>query len=50
MPHGGEKGLKHTRDAMRPAIAATRAICDRLEPRMPADLWPIPTYADLILP
>ena len=49
MPHGGEKALKHTRDALRPAIASTRAICDRLESRMPADLWPLPTYADLIL-
>ena len=44
-----EKRLRHVRDELRPALAAVRSCCDRLEQVLPADLWPLPTYADMIL-
>jgi len=44
-----EKRLRHVRDELRPALASVRSCCDRLEQVLPADLWPLPTYADMIL-
>jgi len=48
-PKTSEKQLRHGRDAIVPLLLEIRQICDALERRVPADLWPIPTYADLIL-
>ncbi|MDT0631665.1 glutamine synthetase III [Rubrivirga litoralis] len=31
-----------------PAMATVRAACDALEKEVPADLWPLPTYRDLL--
>lgn len=36
------------RDRVLPAMAALRAPVDRLETLMPADVWPMPTYGDLL--
>ena len=36
------------RDRVLPAMAALRDPVDRLETLMPADLWPMPTYGDLL--
>ena len=36
------------RDRVLPAMAALREPVDRLETLMPADLWPMPTYGDLL--
>ncbi len=40
---------KHMREMVQPAMADTRAIVDRLETVVSADLWPLPTYRDLLL-
>ncbi|WP_412069102.1 glutamine synthetase III [Rubrivirga sp. IMCC43871] len=31
-----------------PAMAAVRAACDALEAHVPADLWPLPTYREML--
>jgi glutamine synthetase len=36
------------RDSVLPAMEALRAVADELEPIMPAKIWPLPTYADLL--
>ncbi len=38
----------HYRDVLVPAMNDTRACCDQLEKIMPADLYPMPTYAELL--
>ncbi len=35
-------------DAVTTALAATRAVIDTLEPIVPADIWPVPVYSDLL--
>ena len=50
VPEGADKALRHARERIVPAIEAVRAEADALERSMPDDLWPLPTYADLILP
>jgi glutamine synthetase len=49
-PDAPEKALRHARERIVPAIEAVRSHADALERSMPDDLWPLPTYADLILP
>jgi glutamine synthetase len=39
---------RHIRDRLIPAMEAAREICDGLEERMPADLWPLPTYTQML--
>jgi glutamine synthetase len=42
-----EKSL-HMRDQIIPAMAAVRSSVDRLEKLVPDDLWPVPTYRDML--
>ena len=35
-------------DDVTTALAATRAVIDTLEPIVPADIWPVPVYSDLL--
>jgi glutamine synthetase len=47
--HGdAEKETRHYRDALLPAMLETRKLCDSLEKVMPADLYPLPTYAEML--
>ncbi len=46
-----DDGMKHAlyiRAKVRPAMATLRAAVDALEPRVAADLWPLPTYRELL--
>jgi glutamine synthetase len=45
---GVQKQAAAFRDKVRPVLAALRADIDALEEITPADLWPVPTYADLL--
>jgi glutamine synthetase len=48
---GGETALaeaEHARDALLPAMAAVRAAADRLEGIVADDLWPLPTYQEML--
>jgi glutamine synthetase len=48
---GGETTLaeaEHARDALLPAMAAVRAAADRLEGIVADDLWPLPTYQEML--
>jgi glutamine synthetase len=38
----------HMRDNIIPAMSAVRAVADRLEKVIPDDLWPLPTYRDML--
>jgi len=38
----------HMRDNVIPAMNAVREVCDRLERMMPDDLWPLPTYQEML--
>ncbi|HSG46718.1 MAG TPA: glutamine synthetase III, partial [Longimicrobiales bacterium] len=40
---------EHMRDNVIPAMNRVREVADRLEKVMPDDLWPIPTYRDMLL-
>lgn len=46
-PEGGPRAAAY-RDRVLPAMAALRDPVDRLETLMPADVWPMPTYGDLL--
>ncbi|RLS62304.1 MAG: glutamine synthetase type III [Planctomycetota bacterium] len=43
-----EKHMKFMRDSVVVAMVKLRECSDALERRMPADHWPLPTYADLL--
>jgi glutamine synthetase len=43
-----KKNAQAYRDSVIPAMEALRAVSDELEPIMPATVWPLPTYADLL--
>ncbi|HEY3688965.1 MAG TPA: glutamine synthetase III [Pseudonocardiaceae bacterium] len=48
---GGETALaeaEHARDALLPAMAAVRVAADRLEGIVADDLWPLPTYQEML--
>jgi glutamine synthetase len=45
---GAEKQAAAFRDRVVPALAALRADIDALEAVTPSDLWPVPTYSDLL--
>jgi glutamine synthetase len=36
------------RDHIIPAMRAVRATCDKLEKVVPDDLWPLPTYREML--
>ena len=38
----------HMRDNVIPAMNAVRAVADRMEKVIPDDLWPLPTYRDML--
>jgi glutamine synthetase len=38
----------HMRDNVIPAMVAVRKVVDRLEKQLPDDLWPLPTYRDML--
>lgn len=39
---------KHSRDVVIPAMNAVRAVADQLETVVAADLWPLPTYQEML--
>jgi glutamine synthetase len=39
---------KHFRDAVLPAMNAVRTVADKLETIVPDDLWPLPTYREML--
>ncbi len=39
---------RHMRDNIIPAMEAVREVADRLEKVLPDDLWPLPTYRDML--
>ncbi len=43
------KHAQHVRDRVATAMAKARAASDELESIIPADLWPLPTYAQMLL-
>jgi glutamine synthetase len=43
-----EAHAKHYRDKVVPAMAALREVGDRLEGLIPHDLWPLPTYREML--
>ncbi len=43
-----EQQARHARDAILPAMAALREAGDRLEALVPHDLWPLPTYREML--
>ena len=51
LPHEGDDVLKHAqhiRNKVIPAMAEVRRTCDMLEMYTAADLWPMPTYRELL--
>jgi len=44
-----ERHMTHVHGKVVPAMAEVRRICDELERVVPTDLWPLPTYAELLL-
>jgi glutamine synthetase len=49
--HGGESAFaeaEHARDELLPAMAAVRAAADQLEGVVADDLWPLPTYQEML--
>ena len=44
-----EKHMRQIHDDLSPAMQNCRQICDELERDMPDDVWPLPTYADMLL-
>jgi glutamine synthetase len=45
---GDENRALHIRDRLVPALEQARIIADRLETLVPEDLWPLPTYAEML--
>ena len=43
------KHMRQCRDEVVTAMNKVRAICDGIEKWTPADLWPLPTYAEMLL-
>ncbi len=41
--------MRFMRDTIVPAMARVRAACDTLEKITPGDVWPLPTYAEMLL-
>jgi glutamine synthetase len=44
-----EKAMSHSHQSLVPAMEAARDAADALERIVPADLWPLPTYAEMLL-
>jgi glutamine synthetase len=43
------KHARHIRDKVRPAMADVRVLADQFETMIAADLWPLPTYRELLM-
>jgi glutamine synthetase len=39
---------KHSRDVVLPAMTSVRSLCDKLETMVADDLWPLPTYREML--
>ena len=39
---------RYVRDEIIPAMTRARTVSDELEAVIPADLWPLPTYAEML--
>jgi glutamine synthetase len=46
--HEAQAEAEHARDALLPAMAAVRAAADELEELVADDLWPLPTYQEML--
>jgi glutamine synthetase len=46
--HDVHKHAAQIRDQVRPAMGELRELADELETRIPKDLWPLPTYRDML--
>lgn len=46
--HDPKKHAEHLRDKVRPAMQHLRDVADELERRVADDLWPIPTYREML--
>ncbi len=46
--HKAKDESKAMKDKVIPAMTKVRAACDALEKELPADLWPLPTYRDML--
>lgn len=44
----GSAAARYMADTVRPAMATTRQACDGLEALVPSDLWPLPTYREML--
>ncbi|MDX2146570.1 MAG: glutamine synthetase III [Planctomycetota bacterium] len=44
----GLQHARHVRDNVLTAMLDLREVCDALEQRVPADLWPMPTYREML--
>jgi len=47
-PASAERHAQHVRDKLLPAMERARAASDALEQVVPDDLWPLPTYAEML--
>jgi glutamine synthetase len=47
-PADAERRARHVRDKLLPAMDRARAASDALEEVIPDDLWPLPTYAEML--
>ena len=47
---GGEwiDRARHFRDAVRPSMARLREVADEIETTIADDLWPLPTYSEML--
>jgi glutamine synthetase len=41
-------GARYVQNTVMPAMAATRAVADKLERIVPDDLWPLPKYSEIL--
>ncbi|CAG0983964.1 glutamine synthetase [Phycisphaerales bacterium] len=48
-PDGVHEHAGQIRDQVRPAMGALRELADELETRVPRDLWPIPSYREMLV-
>ena len=44
----GAAHAAHMRDQVIPAMNAVRLACDKLERIVPNELWPVPTYREML--
>ena len=44
----GEQSARQIRDRLLPAMTLARELSDSLEQLTPNDLWPLPTYSEML--